>query len=144
MAACSKSDEGRAAGALNGPSQWLWGEREAYTRRMTLRHTLTGYAIHHAVSIFWASVHERVFGRARRPLAAELLAALATTAVAYTVDYHVAPRRLRPGFRKHIERRSIFLVYAAFATGLFIASAAMRSRNADRCRAIADFDACGD
>lgn len=32
LMACSKLHEGSAAGGLNGPSQWLWGESEAYTR----------------------------------------------------------------------------------------------------------------
>src|SRR5690349_10205757 len=52
LMACSKLHEGSAAGGLNGPSQWLWGEAEAYSREATLRHTATGYAIHHATSIF--------------------------------------------------------------------------------------------
>ena len=62
LMACSKLHEGSAAGGLNGPSQWLWGESEAYTREATLRHTLAGYAIHHATSIFWGVLHEMVFG----------------------------------------------------------------------------------
>lgn len=48
LMACSAAHEGSVAGGLNGPSQWLWGESEAYTREATLRHTAAGYAIHHA------------------------------------------------------------------------------------------------
>jgi hypothetical protein len=120
LALCSKVEEGHAAGGINGPSQWIWGEAEAYTRRATWRHTAVGYAIHHATSIFWAALHELTFGRtAQRKNAARICAeAAATTATAYVVDYHVTPRRLRPGFDKHLGALSMLAVYAAFGAGL--------------------------
>src|SRR5690606_32141413 len=108
----------------NGPSQWVWGEHEAHTRRATARHTLVGYAIHHAMSIFWGACYERVFGRSRdrdlrRVSVPQITAeAAATTMVAYFVDYYVSPRRLRPGFKKHLGGGAIFASYAAFALGL--------------------------
>lgn len=137
LSLCSKLEEGSAAGALNGPSQWIWGEREAHTRRATARHTFLGYAIHHGMSIFWASFHEHAFGRSRgrelRRLSAPRIVAEAagTTAVAYFVDYYVTPRRFRPGFEKHLERAAIFASYAAFAIGLALATLA-RKRAASR------------
>jgi len=120
LAACSKIEVDSAAGALNGPSQWVWGEAEAYTRDATLKHTLTGYLIHHAMSIMWATVHERVFGEsdAEKSTTRCCIEAATTATVAYVADYHIAPRRLRPGFKKHLGPRSIFVVYAAFAVGL--------------------------
>src|SRR5688572_3063162 len=66
LSACSKVEHDAPAAALNGPSQWIWGECEAQTRRATLRHTLTGYAIHHVASIFWATLHELQFGAGPR------------------------------------------------------------------------------
>lgn len=131
LSACSKVERDAPAAALNGPSQWLWGEREARTRRATLRHTLTGYAIHHAASIFWATLHERQFGGARRGAARACAEAAVTATTAYIVDYRLTPRRLRPGFEKHLGPRSLFVVYAAFAAGLAltrIASANDRAR----------------
>jgi hypothetical protein len=50
----------RAAGPLNGPSQWLFGRRAAHRREADLAHTVTGYAIHHATSVGWAWVFEAV------------------------------------------------------------------------------------
>ena len=128
LAICSKIEEGSAAGGLNGPSQWLWGEREAYTRRATLRHTAVGYTIHHATSLGWATLHERVFGQspARKSAARHCAEAATSAAFAYIVDYHFTPSRFRPGFKKHLGPRSIFLVYAAFAGGL-AAAAVLRS-----------------
>jgi hypothetical protein len=131
LVACSKAEQDAPAAALNGPSQWLWGEREAETRRATLRHTLTGYLIHHFASIFWATLHERQFGGARKSAARHCVEAAVTTTTAYFVDYHLAPSRLRPGFRKHLRPTSLFLAYAAFAGGLALAAIA-RDRQAVR------------
>jgi hypothetical protein len=114
----SQLERGRPAAALNGPSQWVWGRLEARTRQATLRHTALGYGIHHAMSIGWAMTHSasRTLGRER--LERTFARAAATAAVAYFVDYHVTPKRLRPGFRKHLSGRSIFAAYGAFALGL--------------------------
>jgi hypothetical protein len=124
LSVCSRIDEGSYAGGLNGPSQWLWGEGEAYTRRATVRHTVVGYGIHHLTSVFWATSYERFFGepgRRKTPLRRCAEAALSATC-AYVVDYYLTPPRLRPGFKKHIRTRSIFATYGAFALGLAAAS----------------------
>jgi hypothetical protein len=115
---------------LNGPSQWLWGESEAYTRETTLRHTAAGYAIHHATSIFWGMLHEAVFGgsRRRKPPLQHCAEAVASAATAYVVDYHLTPRRLRPGFEKHVSANGMVAVYAAFAAGLALVAIARDSR----------------
>lgn len=133
LSAASKHAEDSAAGALNGPSQWVWGERQAYTRRATLRHTAVGYAIHHAMSIFWATFYEAAFDRVRRSRARvstpQILGeATAMTAIAFFVDYVVTPRRFRPGFRKHIGRGALVANYAAFALGLALTSVVRRGR----------------
>lgn len=123
LAACGRVANGAAAGPLNGPSQWVWGERAAYRRRATLRHTLVGYVIHHLMSIFWATLHERLAPRHRSHSPAErVLTAAATAAVAWFVDYHLTPRRLRPGFEKQLGGKSLFVVYTAFALGLAAAA----------------------
>jgi hypothetical protein len=130
LMACSKMHEGSAAGGLNGPSQWLWGEAEAYTREATLRHTAAGYAIHHATSLFWAALHEAVFGGSRRkkPPIQHCAEALASATTAYFVDYHLTPRRLRPGFEKHVSAKGMVATYAAFAAGLAIVAIARDRR----------------
>ncbi|MGH8177735.1 MAG: hypothetical protein ACREV5_15880 [Steroidobacter sp.] len=127
LSVCSKIDEDAPAGALNGPSQWLRGEEEAHTRQATAKHTAVGYAIHHGMSIFWATLHERTFGCERKSVARHCLEAGATSATAYVVDYYLTPPRFRPGFRKHLKPRSMFAAYAAFATGL-AAAAIVRDR----------------
>ena len=124
LSICSRIDEGSYAGGLNGPSQWLWGQDEAYTRAATLRHTAVGYAIHHLTSVFWAVSYERIFDDSALPKAAlrRCAEAAISSAGAYVVDYCLTPPRFRPGFKKHVRTRSMFVVYGAFALGLAAAS----------------------
>jgi len=132
LAICSRIDEGSYAGGLNGPSQWLWGQEEAYTRRADLRHTAIGYGIHHLTSMFWATSYERIFGEpgVRKAPLRRCAEAAISTAGAYVVDYYLTPPRLRPGFKKHLRTRSMFVVYGAFALGLAAASI-VRDRRRD-------------
>ncbi|WP_203165356.1 hypothetical protein [Steroidobacter gossypii] len=126
---CSAAHEGSAAGGLNGPSQWLWGEAEAYTREATLRHTATGYAIHHATSMFWGVMHEAIFGgRRHKPAIQHCAEAAVSATTAYFVDYYLTPPRLRPGFEKHVSAKGMVAVYAAFAAGIAITAIARDSR----------------
>jgi hypothetical protein len=135
LALCGEVEDGSASGPINGPSQWLWGEEEAYTKATTWRHTASGFAIHHVMSIFWATLYESVFGSEERKSIARICAEAATvSSVAYLVDYSIAPSRLRPGFKKHLGPKSIFAVYAAFAAGLAITSVVRRD-SPDRRRA---------
>ncbi len=114
----------------NAPSQWVLGEQAAYEPRVTFRHTVVGVVIHAAMSVFWATLHERWIAAARpkstaprvpahAPTPATILArAGLTAALACFVDYNLTPRRLRPGFEKHLSRQALAVVYAAFAVGL--------------------------
>src|SRR5688572_24464081 len=72
LALAGKLEGGSAAGPLNGPSQWIFGRRAAYRRSASLKHTLTGLVIHHAMAVGWATLHERLFGqRGRQKTAAQ-------------------------------------------------------------------------
>ncbi len=115
LAARGKHELDDPAAPLNGPSQWLWGERAACADGFSLRNTLAGYAVHHAMSVFWAVLYEKF---RRRPSAAAVFPAIATSASACVVDYCLTPKRLTPGFEKRLSSGSLFLVYAAFAAGL--------------------------
>jgi hypothetical protein len=120
LAACGKIERGTPFGPQNGPSQWIWGERAAYRRDATLRHTAVGYGIHHVSALGWATLHEKHIARLVRdePFPARLAAAGFTALVANVVDFQLTPRRLKPGFEKQLSRKSLFFVYAAFALGL--------------------------
>lgn len=120
LAICGHVENRAPAGPLNGPSQWLFGRRAAYRRDLSVRHTLIGYTIHHATATGWALLHERIWGaqKAQQSVAQRLGRAAVTAAVANFVDYKLTPQRLQPGFEAQLSKKSLVLVYAAFAVGL--------------------------
>ena len=124
------------AGPLNGPSQWVFGRSAAYRRSFSLRHTLTGFLVHHLTATGWALLHERVFGRrkALQPPARRLRNAAITATVANIVDYQLTPKRLQPGFDVQLSRKSMLAIYAAFAVGLTVYELASRDRQTARHR----------
>jgi hypothetical protein len=111
LALCGHLENRAPAGPINGPSQWLFGRRAAYRRDLTARHTLTGFAIHHATATGWAMLHERVWGerKAEQTTAQRLGRAAVTAAVANFVDYKLTPKRLQPGFEAQLSKTSLAL-----------------------------------
>ncbi len=131
LALCGRIAAGTAVGPVNGPSQWAWGEHAAHVRRATWRHTALGYAIHHLMSVGWATLHEKHFANPPhgRSTASRLAAGALTSAAAAFVDYRVVPRRFGPGFEKQLGRPSLVAVYAAFALGLALGSGVASRRH---------------
>jgi hypothetical protein len=120
LACCGSAERNDAFRPLNGPSQWIWGKQAPYARGFSLRHTVVGFLIHHAMSIFWAVGFEKLRGCAKDRDAgpACMSAAAATSAAACLVDYRLIPKRLTPGFEKQLTRTSLLATYAAFALAL--------------------------
>lgn len=111
---------GSCFGPTNAISHWIWGDEATLHDEPSVRHTAAGYVIHHASSMLWAVVYERLFGeRADRKEAAPAIAgATAVAALACFVDYKVTPHRFEPGFEQRLSNRSLSMVYGAFGVGL--------------------------
>ncbi len=118
-------ENGSAAAPTNATSHWVWGARAFSHDDASLRHTLVGYVIHHAMSVFWGVVYAAVRLRSAPTQAAVVRDAALVSAAACLVDYTVTPKRLRPGFETRLSRPALAGVYAAFAVGL---AAAMLTR----------------
>jgi hypothetical protein len=118
-------ERGDAVRPLNGPSQWVWGRYAPHVRGASLKHTLVGYAIHHAMSVFWATVFERY-----RPhtLSAPATAAAAgvTATVAYVADFGIVPKRVSPGFETELSRACVIATYVVIAATLACAASTSR------------------
>lgn len=127
LSVLSRRRTGAASSATNATSHWLWGARAQRADAASWRHTATGYAIHHASSVFWALGFERAIAgqRSARRIGA---AAAGIAALAYAVDYGVVPRRLTPGFEARLPGRDLAAVYVAFAGGLAVAGWARQAR----------------
>jgi hypothetical protein len=120
LAVCGKRETGSMFAGVNAVSHWLWGDPATRADQPSLRHTLVGYLIHHAASMFWAVLFEKTCCRTldRKDAAATSTAAAAASAVACFTDYQLTPHRLRPGFEERLSRPSLLLVYVAFGAGL--------------------------
>ena len=85
-------------------------------------HTLVGYAIHHAASVFWAGL--LVAALQRRPEgrtpARVVSGCVAASGVACVVDFKLTPRRFTPGFEHRLSKRALGATYALFAVGLLL------------------------
>jgi hypothetical protein len=113
-----RRDAHSAISGTNATSHWLWGDRAKYKYRFAPRYTVVGYLIHHASSVFWGTVYERWFPNKSASLLSSAKNAAAVATLACAVDYVVTPKRLTPGFEKHLSMKSMLLVYLAFGAGL--------------------------
>jgi hypothetical protein len=124
LMALSRRQAGHMAAATNATSQWVWGDRALHQDDISWQHTVPGLLIHHAASIFWATLHARASASAqqtswgKRPWVEGALVA-ATSCFA---DYQLTPKRLQPGFEQRLTRGALLLVYIAFGAGIALAS----------------------
>ncbi len=123
-------DAGSAAAPINAASHWLWGDESLEAQQPSWRHTLTGFLTQHAASVFWATLYSRIYGH--RPEAKQLPQAvaggIATSAVAYLVDYNAVPKRLTPGYEHRVSSRSMLGIYASLAAGFALGAVLMKDR----------------
>jgi hypothetical protein len=122
MAALGQRDAGSVYAPTNAVSHWIWGDRATYHYAPSARYTLPGYLIHHGSATFWAVIFERLCGELldRKNPALTLGIGTAASAVACFTDYQLTPRRLKPGYERHLSRPSLAVVYGAFGIGLAI------------------------
>ncbi|WP_240745820.1 MULTISPECIES: hypothetical protein [Cupriavidus] len=121
-------DCGSAFAPVNAVSHWIWGERAMHANRPSVRHTMLGYVIHHAMSVFWAVFYETAVARhhARGAAGTLALGGLGVAALACLVDLTCTPHRLTPGFERRLSPRMLTLVYLAFGLALPLGSLLVR------------------
>jgi hypothetical protein len=120
----------RGAAPLNAISHWVWDHPAFREDRPNLRHTVLGYLVHHAASVFWGVLHARAWGSRREAKQAgpALAGAAAAAALACFVDQRMTPERLTPGFEHRLSRKALAGVYISFALGLALGSMAAAQR----------------
>jgi hypothetical protein len=137
-----RRDVGAIAAPLNAPGHWLFGSESLRSNRPSWRHTLSGFLIHHGSSLFWSLLYSRVLhwqcrqhdegGSAQAGMAGPAWSALGVTLLAAWVDFRVVPERLTPGFEHRLSRKSLVLVYGAFALGLALGGGMRSTSRAKR------------
>ncbi|RZA32944.1 MAG: hypothetical protein EOP92_23440 [Lysobacteraceae bacterium] len=130
LAIVGKKETGSALAPTNAISHYVHGDKATRKSELSLRYTVPGYLIHHASSTFWSIVFERVAGRYldRKTPVGILTASAATSAFAAFADYKLTPKRLQPGYEKHLSTPSLALVYASLALGLAAGAALTRQK----------------
>lgn len=120
LALRARQESGSMFAGANAISHWLWGDKAFRRDEPSWKYTLVGYGIHHASSLFWAAIFEQVAGKVldRKSVAGTAAAAAAAAATACFVDYRLTPQRLKPGYEERVSKKSLALVYGAFAVGL--------------------------
>jgi hypothetical protein len=113
------TDTRHALAPINAISHWFWPQDALRRDEPSLKHSITGFALHYASSLLWSSVYGWLRTRRQRPTPLNALVdAAAVTAAAAVVDLAVVPERVTPGFEHKLSRPSLGLVYAGFAVGL--------------------------
>ena len=130
LAALGKREAGSLYAPTNAVSHWIYGDKAARHSGPAARYTLPGYLIHHGSATFWSVIVERLCGGLldRRNPAITLGVGAAASAVACFADYQLTPKRLQPGYEKHLSKPSLAIVYAGFALGLAAGAALIRRR----------------
>ena len=130
LAALGTRQAGSAAAPINAVSHWLWGDASLAQDRPTWRHTLTGFLTQQAAAVMWATLYARIYGHREeaKRLPNAIAGGIATSAVAYVVDYTITPKRLTPGYEHRLDGRGMFAVYAALALGFAAGALALRTR----------------
>ena len=119
LAVLGRRESASAVGGGTPRTPRLWGGAVRRADGADLRHTLTGFVTHHLAAVFWASLYSLLHGHrdeAKTPAQA-VAGGIATSAVAYVVDYHVVPRRLTPGWEHRMAPRSLAATYGSLAVG---------------------------
>ena len=121
---------GAPAAPVNAVSHWFFGDKALRQDEPSALYTLTGYLTHHAASIFWGTLHAKLWGanQAHKKPVPALAGAAAASAVACFVDYQLTPKRLTPGFEHRLGKPELANVYVCFAIGLAAGTLLMRRR----------------
>lgn len=63
VVAYSRKEASTPVQGINDVSHWAWEDKAFHQRKFSWRHTALGYTIHHASSIFWATLFETLLER---------------------------------------------------------------------------------
>ena len=123
VALCGQIEDGDAISPVNAISHIAWGDSAYDEREISLKHTGTAVLLNQTAIFSWALLYQVLFGRAQKrgDLKTSLLGGVLVSAIAYVVDYHVVPKRLKPGFERHLMPRSLLFIYAILALALGLA-----------------------
>jgi hypothetical protein len=115
---------------LDAVSHIAWGDRAFARDELDVQHTLVGFVLNAGAVAWWSALHALVVGRpmrTRHAIPFALASAAAVAAMAYVVDFKLAPKRFTPGFEWKLPRRPLRKVYAVLAASIAAGSLVARA-----------------
>ncbi len=120
VALCGQFEDEDAVSPVNDISHILWGDKAFEQNELSLKYTGAAILLNQSAIGAWALLHQLFWGRALRRGQVEksLMGGILVAGLAYLVDYHLMPKRLKPGFEQHLTPRSLLVIYATLALAL--------------------------
>lgn len=120
VALCGFVEDGDSTAPVNDISHIVWGREAFEQNQLSLKYTGTAVLLNQTAVGAWALLHQLFFGRAARRgnLKESLMGGVMVSLLAYLVDYHAVPERLKPGFERHLMPRSLIFIYGVLALSL--------------------------
>ena len=128
VALAGQIEDGDAVSPINAISHIVWGDEAYKERSASLKYTGTGLLLNDVSVMGWAYLHEWLFGRAREEgrIGTSLFGGALVSLLAYLIDYHAVPARLKPGFERHLMPRSLIFIYVVLALALGLSGSRKR------------------
>ena len=109
-----------AVAPVNAISHIVWGDEAYEQRELSLKYTGTAVLLNDVSVAGWAYLHEWLFGKAQDEgkIGTSLVGGAAISLLAYLIDYHLVPKRFKPGFERHLQPKSLVFIYVILALAL--------------------------
>ena len=113
-------ESGNGVTPLNNVSHIAWGDEGFDQNEPSLKYTGSALILNQVSVTSWALLHEWIFGAARDEgkWGVSLVGGALVSALAYVVDFKLAPDRYKPGFERLLSSRGLLAVYLLLALAL--------------------------
>ena len=113
-------ENGDGIAPLNTVSHIAWGDEGFDHPELSVKYTGAALALNQFSVTGWGLLHEWVFGRAldEGKWGVSLGGGALVSALAYVVDFKLAPDRYKPGFETLVSSRGLLAIYLLLALAL--------------------------
>ena len=113
-------ENGDGLAPLNNVSHIAWDDDGFDRPELSIKYTGSALALNQVSVASWVLLHEWIFGRARDrgQWKVSLAGGFLVSAIAYVVDFKLAPDRYKPGFERKLSSRGLLAVYVLLALAL--------------------------
>ena len=120
VAAVGQIENGDGLTPLNNVSHIAWGDDGFDQSQLSVKYTGAALVLNQISVTSWALLHEWIFGKARDAgqWQISLAGGFLVSALAYVVDFKLAPDRYKPGFERLLSERGLLAVYVLLALAL--------------------------